>query len=35
VVHTPDATLVTTLAGAEAVKSLVAAVSDAAGPEYT
>ncbi len=35
VVHTPDATLVTTLAGAETVKSLVAAVADTAGPEFT
>lgn len=35
VVHTPDATLVTTLAGAESVKSLVSAVADAAGPHFT
>ena len=35
VVHTPDATLVTTLAGAESVKSVVAAVADAAGPDFT
>ena len=35
VVHTPDATLVTTLAGAEAVKSLVAAVAESAGPRFT
>ncbi|MDO5535102.1 MAG: mannose-1-phosphate guanylyltransferase [Propionibacteriaceae bacterium] len=35
IVHTPDATLVTTLAGAESVKTIVAAVADAVGPEYT
>ena len=34
VVHTVDATLVTTLAGAESVKSLVASVADAAGPDF-
>ncbi|HHU38397.1 MAG TPA: mannose-1-phosphate guanylyltransferase [Propionibacterium sp.] len=35
VVHTADATLVTTLAGAEAVKSLVSAVAESAGPDFT
>ena len=35
IVHTPDATLVTTLAGAESVKAVVAAVADAAGPDFT
>ena len=34
VVHTPDATLVTTLAGAEQVKALVGKVAEAAGPNY-
>lgn len=35
IVHTPDATLVTTLTGAESVKAVVAAVADAAGPQFT
>ncbi len=35
IVHTPDATLVTTLAGAESVKSLIPAVADTAGPDFT
>lgn len=34
VVHTADATLVTTLAAAESVKALVTAVGDQAGPTY-
>ena len=34
VVHTPDATLVTSLTAAEKVKSLVAAVAEAAGPRF-
>lgn len=34
VVHTPEATLVTTLAGAEHVKALVARVAESAGTDY-